>query len=208
MPLIKICGIRNEADRDMCLREGCDLIGFNVYEGSKRYVDPEMLKTLIAPRVRKCSVLVGVNNDFDVWSCIIKDYMPGYIQMHGDEDAGIIKRLKKSFPEINVIKKVNIVQIDMFNEIMEIADYILCDTETKGYGGSGRRFNWEKLGDLSREVRNKLFVAGGIDPDNVEEVLRYGIFCVDVATGGEISPGKKDPHKIKSLIEKVRNYGK
>ncbi len=208
MTLIKICGITNIADRDMCLNEGVDFIGFNIYEGSKRYVNPEKLKELIIPEVRKSSVVVGVNNSYDEWGAIIEKYLPEYVQLHGNEGIDRIKKIKEEYPDIAVIKMVSIDQNGRFEEILEVADYIICDTLTHKFGGSGRKFNWEKLNSLDKKIREKLFVAGGINPDNVEELLQYDIFCVDVASGSEISPGKKDPYKVKSLIKKVKNYGK
>lgn len=208
MTLIKICGITNKADRDMCLNEGVDFIGFNIYKESKRYVNPEKLKELIIPEVRKSSVVVSVNTSFDELETIIKKYMPKYVQLHGNEDIDTIKKIKEEYPDIAVIKMVSIDQSGRFEEILEVADYILCDTLTHKFGGSGKKFNWEKLNSLNKKIREKLFVAGGVNPDNVEELLRMDVFCVDVASGSEISPGKKDPYKVKSLIKKVKNYGK
>ncbi len=208
MTLIKICGITNIADRDMCLNEGVDFIGFNIYKESKRYVNPEKLKELIIPEVRKSSVVVSVNTSFDELESIIKKYMLKYIQLHGNEGIDTIKKIKEEYPDIAVIKMVSIDQSGRFEEILEVADYILCDTLTHKFGGSGKKFNWEKLNSLNKKIREKLFVAGGVNPDNVEELLRMDVFCVDVASGSEISPGKKDPYKVKSLIRKVKNYGK
>ena len=220
MTILKICGITNIKDRDLCLEEGVDLIGFNIYKNSARYVDDAKLSELLAPAINK-SVIVGVDSE---WGWVIKNYSPHYIQLHGNETMDIIKSIKDKFPEIQVIKKVTIGSgsstgsgpstdyVSEFEDILSIADYLLCDVASDGsgpstfHGGTGKRFNWEKLKSVSKNIREKLFVAGGINPDNIDDVLKYDVFGVDVATGSESLPGKKNQFKIKQLVEAVRKY--
>jgi phosphoribosylanthranilate isomerase len=206
MTLIKICGITSENDRDMCLSEGADLIGINVYPGSRRYVRPEMVEKLTDRDSNSRIVLVGVNNNFGEWGMMIDRYKPGYIQLHGNEELDIIKKLKDFSPETLIIKKVTIDQSGTFESVLEYADYLLCDTQTNEHGGSGTVFNWKLLGNINDCIRQRLFVAGGVNPDNIEELLQYDILGIDVASGSELAPGKKDLSKVKELIEKVRNY--
>ncbi len=205
MTVIKICGITNEYDRDMCLQEGAQLLGINIYSKSKRYVAPDMLKRLMVSDIRKSIVLVGVNNSFDEWAEIIEKYEPGYIQLHGNEGLNIVEKLKVSFDKVAIIKKVTIEETLNYSKILEIADYILCDSVSDGYGGSGKRFDWERLGGLDTSIRERLFIAGGITPDNIQEVIGYGSYGIDIASGSENYPGKKDINKVRLLISKVRN---
>ena len=206
MTLVKICGITNIEDRDMCISEGADLLGFNLYIGSKRYVQVSKLKELVDAGTRKQSVFVSVDMNVDELMRLAEEYSPGYIQLHGSESTDIMKGLKKALPEISIIKKTEIDMKDRFGNILETADYILCDTRTPEYGGSGRRFEWEKLAGLESEVRKRLFVAGGIDPSNVEELVSYDIFGVDIASGSEFSPGLKDRDAVREIIMKVRSH--
>lgn len=208
MTLLKICGITNIEDRDLCLEAGVDLVGFNIYKGSARYVDEARLSELLSSVINK-SVIVGVDSE---WEQIIKEYSPCWIQLHGSETVDMIKSIKDKFPEIvegtppKVIKKVTIAHVSEFENILSVSDYILCDTTSVVYGGTGKRFNWEKLKGVSKNIRKKLFVAGGINPDNISDVLKYDVFGVDVASGSEIHPGKKSPQKIKQLVDKVKKY--
>ena len=208
MTLIKICGITNENDRDMCLNEGADFIGINIYSGSKRYVRSDMVGLLTSGSFKDKVVLVGVDNSFEEWAALIEKYRPGYIQLHGNEEVDIIKKLKDFSHDTRIIKQAIIDQLDKFESMLEYADYLLCDTQTKEHGGSDKTFNWDLLKNISDPIRQKLFVAGGVNQDNVEQLLEYKIFCVDVASGSESVPGKKDLNKVKTLIEKVNNYEK
>lgn len=203
MTVIKICGITSVQDRDLCVNEGADLLGFNVYEKSKRYVNPDRLEQLLNSDVRNISVVVGVNNSFEQWEQIIKKFQPGYIQLHGEESLDLLEKLKKKFTGTKIIKKVTIDKSEGFNKFMELSDYLLCDTLCPGHGGSGRSFNWAGIGLLDKSVRQRLFVAGGINPENIEEVMEYDVYGIDVATGSEICPGKKSLDKVRAIIQKA-----
>jgi phosphoribosylanthranilate isomerase len=217
--LVKICGITSIEDRDMCLSEGADLIGFNIYPKSKRYVEPEKLKLLLNnnvenDNVKKCAVFVGVNKTVSEWSEIAEEYKPAYLQLHGDEDMDFLKDIKKEAAitgsGVKVIKKVCIDEAAMFEEYLEYTDYLLCDSACVGYGGSGQSFNWDKLNKLNvnTDIRKRLFIAGGISPENIKHVLEYDVLGVDIASGAESYPAKKDVNKVRKIIEEVRNYDK
>lgn len=208
MSIIKICGITNEADRDICVNRGCDLLGFNIYKGSRRYVDNSILGSLVTADVRSSAVLVGVNNTYDEWVEYVEKYLPAYIQFSGTENIRIVEDIKKKYPDLAVIKRVGLDMVCEYDSILETADYILMDYETAMYGGSGKSFSWDKLSDIDKSIRSRLFVAGGVNLYNIKELLEYDVFGVDVATGSEVSPGKKDPDKIKKLIETVKKYGR
>ncbi|MFH1416295.1 MAG: phosphoribosylanthranilate isomerase [Elusimicrobiota bacterium] len=206
MTLVKICGITTIDDRDMCVSEGADLLGFNLYSGSKRYVPVSKLKDLIVPDTGKQSVFVCVDMPVDELILLAEEYSPGYIQLHGNESKYILRELKKALPGVYLIKKTQIGRKDEFGDMLDTADYILCDTRTPEFGGSGRRFEWNKLAGLGSEVRNRLFVAGGIGPANVEELVSYDIYGIDIASGSEVSPGIKDRDAVRKIIMKVRSH--
>ncbi|MBN2406437.1 MAG: phosphoribosylanthranilate isomerase [Elusimicrobia bacterium] len=205
MTLLKICGITNKADRDLCLKEGADLLGFNLYERSKRFVDRKKLESLLEPGLSGRSVLVGVNKAGQEWSELIESFSPGYIQLHGDEKIDIIKELKRMYPAVKIIKRVAIGESGMFGRILESADYLICDSVSGGYGGSGRSFDWKALEGIPEDVRKRLFVAGGVNADNVSGLLGR-VYCIDVASGSEKSPGRKDAGKIRRLAEIIKKY--
>ncbi|MGM0441846.1 MAG: phosphoribosylanthranilate isomerase, partial [Elusimicrobiota bacterium] len=190
--LIKICGITNKKDRDSCIKSGADLIGYNIYPGSKRYMVLPDIKNLITEKNRKISVIVGVNLDFSGWKSVVTSLKPGFIQLHGSENINLIKELKNNFPRLKLIKKVTHEEIDKMESILRYADYLLWDSKSESHGGTGRRFNWKLLNKIPGEVKDRLFVAGGINPDNVTELFSYEVYGVDVASGVEENPGVKD----------------
>lgn len=207
MTVLKICGITNTMDRDSCMKEGVELLGFNIYEKSERYVDPKRLDELIIPEISKKAVIVGVDFSYHQWLGVINRYRPGYIQLHGEEDMDTVRKIKNKFSGVKIIKMVTIQMENEFSGWFNFADFLLCDTKTEAYGGSGKKFDWRRILNLNEEVRKRLFIAGGINPDNIDELLKYKIFGIDVASGSEIYPGKKDILKIKKLVQKVKNYG-
>ncbi|MEA3507113.1 MAG: phosphoribosylanthranilate isomerase [Elusimicrobiota bacterium] len=205
MTLIKICGITSRKDLKLVMAAGADLLGFNIYPKSKRYIKRKMLADFLKnEKVKEKAVIVSVNEPVESLCGILKHNRPAYVQLHGDETAGYAATLKEKCPGIKIIKKVNIEEREIFKDILEYADYLLCDTASNGFGGSGKKFNWEKLNDIDPQVRKKLFAAGGINPDNVGEVLKYNILGVDAATGTEKRPGKKDKKKVFEIVRKVR----
>ncbi|MFW6134148.1 MAG: phosphoribosylanthranilate isomerase [Elusimicrobiota bacterium] len=208
MTRVKICGIKTASDRDICLNSGVDLLGFNIYKKSQRYVKIKKIKKMVYPQIRKISVIVGVNNTVSQWDETIKIINPGYIQLHGDEDVDFVRELKELHPETKIIKKVTIEQKKDFKKILKACDYILCDTACSDYGGSGKKFNWKKLGDIEGSIKKRLIAAGGINQYNVDKILRYNIFGVDVASGSEDTQGKKDKQKINKIVSRVREYEK
>ena len=208
MTLLKICGITDKIGLDACVFAGVDLLGFNLFFGSKRFIDKNLLEELITERIRGISVLVTVDMDIDSIVKTVSLFDPGYIQLHGREDLSIIKKLKEMMPGTKIIKKLEIGQKEIFSEFLEFSDYILCDAVTPEFGGSGTRFNWEQLSGIEAAVRGRLFLAGGVNAENIREALGYDIYAVDVASGSETYPGIKDPLKIEELVRKVREYEK
>ncbi|MDA3793099.1 MAG: phosphoribosylanthranilate isomerase, partial [Elusimicrobia bacterium] len=180
MTVIKICGITSVKDLDLCLEAGADLVGFNIYPKSKRYIDRKTLADFLSvDSVKEKAVIVGVNETVDFWQGIISRYNPGYIQLHGDEGLDIVKSIKSVHPSVNIIKKVNINKKEVFKDILKYADYLLCDTRSADYGGTGKKFNWEKLKNIDKKIKEKLFVAGGITRKNIENLLKYNIYGAD-----------------------------
>lgn len=208
MTRVKICGITSESDRDLCISSGVDFLGFNIYNGSKRYVKRDLLKKLIKPAIREISVLVTVNNTIEELYDIISEVNPGYLQLHGDEDINIIENIRKMNSEIKIIKRVTINEQEKYNDILKKVDFLICDSDTKLYGGSGEKFNWMELNSLKYNIFNRMFIAGGINLQNIDEILKYDVYAIDIASGVEESPGKKDAEKIKEIIMKVRGNEK
>jgi len=199
---IKICGITNMEDAMAACELGADALGFIFYRESKRYVDPKIARSIISNLPPFLSTVgVFVNQDLDEIIAIKDEAGIDAAQLHGDETPGFCR----SVP-LKVIKAIRVK--DSLDE-SRVAQYpvqaILFDTYSDAeYGGSGKSFNWEILRDISS--RETIILSGGLSPSNVTEALRaVKPYAVDVSSGVEDSPGKKDHMKLRKFIEAVKN---
>ncbi|MGM0568090.1 MAG: phosphoribosylanthranilate isomerase, partial [Elusimicrobiota bacterium] len=169
---------------------------------SKRYVDLKQLEKLVRT-AREKSAIVTVNMEFSDLSEIISRFSPGFIQLHGNESVDFIRLLKERFPSVGVIKKVTVDMRDKFKAILKTADFLLCDASTRLHGGSGKSFNWSLLQTVPGEMLCRLFVAGGVKAENISRLKTFSPGGIDVATGSEISPGIKDPQKVREIVRRA-----
>lgn len=195
MTKIKICGIRRQIDIDFVNEAKPDYIGFVFFKKSKRYIEPEFalhLKKLLNPDIK--SVGVFVNTSYDE---ILSNEAIDIIQLHGDEDEEFIKKLK-SLTKKPVIKAF----CAQGKKIKTSADYILFDAPCENsYGGLGKTFNL----DLIPKVSKLVFLAGGLNADNIKEaIVKTHPYCVDVSSGVE-TEGFKDGKKILEIVQLVHN---
>ncbi len=202
MSKIKICGLTRQEDI-MAVNEYLpDYIGF-VFAESRRQVTEErakQLKQLLLPCIK--AVGVFVNEDIGRIAGLCSKGIIDLVQLHGDEDEEYIRSLRTMTNKV-IIKAVRVkTSEDVIRAFGSEADYLLFDTYHKQqYGGSGIAFDWSMI---NKSVR-KYFLAGGINEDNIlEAVGNYQPYAVDISSGVE-TDGKKDPQKIRSMIEKVRS---
>ncbi len=200
---VKICGITNLDDALMATKYGADDLGFNFYEKSPRHLTPEQAKSIIdAIPSTVVNVGVFVNESPEKICEIARIAGLDAIQLHGDEDNEFIDRLHK-MSELPVIKAIRI-GVDFNPEDVDecAAEAILLDKYSPTErGGTGESFDWTG----ARQIRGKfdrIYLAGGLNPENVAEAIReVQPYAVDVASGVESSPGKKDPEKVASFIK-------
>jgi len=198
MSKVKICGLRRIEDIDSVNRVVPDFIGF-VFAESRRCVDSDTaarLKERLDKRIQ--AVGVFVNQPIDYIAGLYRDEVIDLVQLHGEEDAGYICRLRENCG-CQVIKSVS---IDSFlPDTPEAADYILFDKASKARGGTGKAFDWNILQGYNGAA---YFLAGGLDPSSVERAVSLlNPFCVDVSSGVE-TDGVKDMAKIERFVRLVR----
>lgn len=228
MTKIKICGITNKEDAFWASSLGADFIGLNFVKNSLRKVSIDNAKEIIMslPSYTSC-VGVFFNEDAKEILKICKKLNVNYIQLHGEETSDFCQNLKLEQPQLKIIKtikikpKQEIPQNEINEYISEISlkiekylpyvDYILFDTHLENQaGGTGKTFEWSLLKQIKENfnVMNKqfnFFVAGGLTPENVEEVVDFlEPWGVDVASGVERLPRRKDFEKMKIFIRKVK----
>ena len=201
---IKICGITSKEDALMVQEEGADALGFIMHEESHRFVEIEKVVDIIG----------GLNGDIDIFlvfvnkkeefieNCLKK--IPHAIpQFHGDEDPEFCNKFNKDF--VKAIRVNSNTDFENINYSFGTAKMLLLDSHEEGsYGGTGKPFDWSLIGN---QLKIPFLLAGGIDTINVEKALA-SVSCqgIDVSSGVESTPGKKDPNKVRDLIKKVRRF--
>jgi phosphoribosylanthranilate isomerase len=199
---VKICGITNAADALAAVEAGADLLGFMFYEASPRNVSLRAAAE-IARRLPPFVVKVGVFVDADegLVTRAIGDCGLNLLQFHGDESPEYCAQFG-----LMSLKAFRIRDVESLQALPAYpTEAWLLDAFVKGKpGGTGEKFNWD-LAVEAKKFGRPIFLAGGLTPENVaaavEKVQPYG---VDVSSGVEASPGKKDPAKVKAFIQAAK----
>lgn len=197
---VKICGITNEADLYSAAATGADAVGFNMLAASPRYVAPELAEGLLS-KVPAFVTTVGVfvNHSAEEVSLACTQAPFDVLQFHGDEDDDFCERFGRPF--------IKVIRVDENTDIAAEAKRfpgcaaLMLDAKVDGaYGGTGEVFEWRRVPALSKPI----ILAGGLNADNVERAI--GLvrpWAVDVASGVEATPGKKDPGKLEAFCAAV-----
>lgn len=195
---IKLCGLTRPEDIKCANSLNPDYIGFVFAKKSKRYVSPDTafkLKELLLPKIK--AVGVFVNEDIRNVAILLNSNIIDIAQLHGDEDETYIKKLR-ILTDKPIIKAFKIKTRDDLPRVKNSsADYILLDSGS----GSGNVFDW----DLIKSIDRPFFLAGGLNPENVEEAIRtVKPFAIDVSSGIE-TDGFKDETKMSEFVSIARN---
>lgn len=203
---IKICGITNAADALTAIDCGADALGFNFFPGSPRYIDISSAGDWIAwlPRhVLKIAVLVNPTIEAAIETAQLS--FINALQLHGDESPEFCRTLLGR--GITFAKAIGIRSEESLRDLPSFSTpTILLDSRGETFGGSGQMFPW----DLARQVVEdrpdlQIILAGGLTPENITDAIRrVRPFGIDVTSGVESSPGRKDPTRIRAFIEAAR----
>ncbi len=199
---VKICGITNEADARLAVDAGADALGFVFYEKSPRRLGLEEAKRIIdglPPFVSKVGVFVNATLEQirgTVFGCGLDTG-----QLHGEETPEFAAAISfaKCYKAFRVQDEGALTQLAAFGTCAW-----LLDSYVPGQmGGTGERFNWD-IAKAAIELGRPVILAGGLTHENVCRAVRqvrpYG---VDVSSGVEASPGRKDPHKVRRFVEEA-----
>lgn len=215
MQKIKLCGMMKPCDIEYANRVKPDLVGF-IFANTRRKISAAQAK-----RFREAldaeipAVGVFVNEDISVITSLVQDGCIDMIQLHGEEDADYIRRLRE-ICGVPVIKAVKVQTVEQIRQAAALpVDYLLLDTYRKGVlGGTGEAFDWELLreakaaaGDTAEgELFGKpYFLAGGLHAGNLREAAALGSYGLDVSSGIE-TDGSKDFDKMVEVMELVRKF--
>lgn len=197
---VKICGITNEADARAAIDAGADALGFNLWLGSKRHIVLDEHACWIAalpPFVTRVAVLV--NAPFDQARCVAEHPAIDMVQFHGDESAEYLAEFARlARPFIVAVRK----------PAAPLATrHVLLDAAVPGaYGGTGQTVDFTMARDFIRGNPDvNVILAGGLTPENVTQaVAQTSPYAVDVASGVECAPGRKDAAKMRAFVTAVR----
>ncbi|HEV8525263.1 MAG TPA: phosphoribosylanthranilate isomerase [Terriglobales bacterium] len=211
MTWVKICGTTNLEDAHMAIEAGADALGF-IFASSARRVDPDLVREIVADLPRPVETVgVFVNQPVE-HVCEVAQYAQlTTIQLHGDETTEYVRDLRtQAKVGMRIVKAVPV--LAKFGEAMRSfaeqggVDAVLLDTASYVRGGTGETWDWIDVAQfLPRTVGVRFIVAGGLSPENVADAVKVlGPWGVDVVTGVEREPGKKDPGKVKAFVDAVR----
>ena len=204
MVRVKICGITNSADAFAAIDAGANLLGFNFYEKSPRHIT-EAEAAKIRPRLPKKVEAVGifVNASPAEVTALRKSLKLDAVQLHGDETPDSVAQIARLIPVIKAFRVEPEFPLATLDEYPEAFAFLFDAAHTGQYGGTGRTTDW----DVARRaaLNRRIILAGGLKVENVAAAVRivrpYGI---DVASGVESEPGKKDPGLLHEFIQEVR----
>ncbi|MHC4695017.1 MAG: phosphoribosylanthranilate isomerase [Planctomycetota bacterium] len=199
---VKICGITNYGDAAAALDMGADLLGFNFYKKSPRYVPPEKAKQIINMLPGFVDIAgVFVNESMERINETKNLCQLDWVQLHGDESPEFCKQFLSH--NVKVMKAIRVKdQGDIQQAENYFTDAVLLDAfDPEKYGGTGLSFDWNIIGHINKRV----FLAGGINPDNAARAVELGVYGIDVCSGIEAEPGKKDHKKVKTLFKNIQH---
>jgi phosphoribosylanthranilate isomerase len=205
MTRVKICGITNLEDAEEAVRLGAWAIGLNHHPESPRFCEPGVAAEIGAALKRRCEVVgVFVNPTLDDVARAADEEQLTMLQLHGDEGPAFCSEAARR-TGCRVIKALRVRSgADVQAAETYRTDFHMLDAHTPGAaGGTGESFDWELA--AGRRSNVPLILAGGLTPDNVSEAIGIAHpFAVDVASGVEASPRRKDPARLAAFFEDAR----
>jgi phosphoribosylanthranilate isomerase len=207
---VKICGITNLEDAQAAIEAGADLLGFNFYPKSPRYVASGTARSIVAHirSGRQCPTLVGVfvNSPLDEIRSIMRDVDLDLAQLHGDEPVTVVEQLGgRGFKALRPASLEDATAAaEWYAPYGPNMPVLLIDAYHKEqYGGTGHTADWSIATRIAQAY--PILLAGGLTPDNVAEAIRQvKPWGVDVASGVECSPGKKDVARLRAFVQCAR----
>ncbi len=207
---VKVCGIAHEDQLTGLQAIGATFAGLIFYPKSPRYVLRHMTTSQIKKENNVNKVGVFVNASIEEVLQMVDECRLHMVQLHGDESP---KYCEKIADYISVVKAFRISETDnigyRIQEYMSVCDMFMFDTEGVGYGGTGKKFDWNKLHNIA--VGKPYFLSGGIEPGDVEKLKTFSIlpeakamFAVDINSKFEIKAGLKDLDRVQKFIKEVQ----
>ena len=201
---IKICGITNPDDALLSEKSGASAVGFIFYPHSPRVVEPEtagLISDALGPFIARVGVFV--DEDPGRVMDIVKTAHLTAVQLHGSESPDYVKSIKgvHCIKAFRVRKDFDPKVLGSYNS----TTFLLDTYDESGYGGTGKTFDWDCASACKQKEYGRIILAGGLTKDNIRDAIRtVGPWGVDVSSGVEERPGKKDPEKLKAFFDSIK----
>ena len=207
---LKVCGLTQLTQIQELISLNTDFLGFIFYEKSPRFVLNNLNLEGISEINHQGKVGVFVNETVEKISEISEKAKLSFIQLHGDEDEKFILQLRQILG--NIIKIIKVIRIgnQSFDELQKTinqqpstVNYLLFDTDSKAFGGTGKTFDWQILNEI--EIPIPYFLSGGISLENIHQLstINHQPLALDINSKFEIEPGNKNLEKIKKFTQIV-----
>jgi len=206
MVKVKICGITNVRDARKAVKAGADFVGLNFYRGSARYITPESAKRIVKDLPKGVDVVgVFVNEEPAKMLDIARKVGLSRVQLHGEESAEVVAALGRKLPVIKALRVHSAFRPQDLKRFESANAFLLDGFDKDARGGTGKTFDWNLARRAAKDHR--LFLAGGLNSENVAEAIRVAKpYAVDICSGVESSsPRRKDAAKIAAVMAAVRN---
>lgn len=209
---VKVCGMTEIDQVKQLDAMGVDFAGFIFYPRSPRYVGRHLTGEQVRrARLRLGKVGVFVNASYDDVMRQVESFGLDMVQLHGDETPRLCEQLANYITVVKVFRLGENDPIDwLIRPYQESCDMFLFDTEGAGYGGTGKKFNWDTL--KPAHIDKLFFLSGGIEPGDVERLRAFErepvadkFFAIDINSKFETSPGVKDLKKIGSMLDGIKS---
>jgi phosphoribosylanthranilate isomerase len=200
MVRIKICGITNYEDASAAVAYGADALGFIFYPQSPRYITAETARFIIASLPPFISTVgVFVNASADTINEIKMASGIDLIQLHGEEPPVFCAQWPRIIKALRICTEADLENLAQY----QVASFLLDTYSTAAYGGTGQVFNWDIA--LAAKHYGRIILAGGLTPDNVAQAISFvQPYGIDVSSGVEKTPGKKDHIRLRQFIERAK----
>lgn len=202
---VKICGITNPDDAAAAVEAAADALGFVFHRKSPRYVEPQVVKAIVAslpPFILPVGVFVNEEPK------VVRDLMDScglaLAQLHGDESAGYCETLGRPVMKaIRLKDRASLLALAEYKGRAQVRGFLLDAFAPDVYGGTGHTTNWSIAAEIAKSMT--VILAGGLTPENVAAAIgTVKPYAVDVSSGVEATPGKKDHGKIRAFVQAAK----
>jgi phosphoribosylanthranilate isomerase len=204
MVRVKICGITNWADAKAAIDAGADALGFNFYNASPRKISVSHAREIVRHMPKNVNAVgVFVNERPAQVLKIARAVKLGALQLHGEESPKTVEQLARSFPVIKAFRVGPSFRLAQLEKYPSAAGFLLDGFDRELRGGTGKRFDW-RVAKRAKALA-PLILAGGLTKVNAMRAIRTAQpFAIDVCSGVEAAPGKKDVNKLREFMAAVK----